>query len=681
MSHRVGVDIGGTFTDLVLAGPKNGQVVVKKVPSTPPDFARGVLDGLEKLGVPVEELSLISHGTTVATNAVLEKKGARTGLITTKGFRDVLEIRRADRGALYDYWWRPPDPLVPRRNRLEVRERIRFDGSILEPLLETDVRECAATLRARGVESVAICFLNSFVNPLHELRAQEIVRAELPDVYVCTSSGILPEILEFERTSTAVANAYVGPVMNAYLADLEKRLHEAGYRHEIFIMGSSGGMMSTEQAREIPVTTALSGLAAGVMAGAAIAEQSGLSNLITMDIGGTSSDIALINDFIPRMTTEWFIEFGVPIRLPAVDIQTLGSGGGSIAWIDPGHALHVGPQSAGALPGPVCYDQGGTEPTTTDAQLVLGRLRSDVWEEQYGWRLNETAARRAMADRVGVPLGLGAIDAAEAIIQVTVNNLVEAIRLISVERGYDPRQFVLCAYGGAGPMYAADIARSLGIPEVVIPIHPGVTSALGLLQVDFKQNLMRSVLMPEDSIDVDAIDGHFADLEARARERLLETGVSADQVRLRRLADVRYFGQSKSMTVGVASEKFGKVELEQLIATFNREHQREYGYTMPEHIARIEIANLRIEATGDVVKLFPRPGANELNEDAVRERSVHFPGVGFVPTKIRQRAGLRTGQTLRGPAIVEQSDTTTVIPPDCEARVDDFGHLVLKIGC
>lgn len=679
MSYRVGVDIGGTFTDIVLADA-NGDVIVEKVPSTPPNFAEGVIAGLKKLPVPIEDLTFFSHGTTAAVNAILEKKGARTGVITTRGFRDVLEIRRADRGALYDYWWRPPEPLVPRRNRLEVRERVLFDGSIYEELHEDDVRRAAAILRARGVEAIAICFINSFVNPTHEERARAILQAELPDVYVCTSSEILPEILEFERTSTTVANAYVGPIMSTYLADLTERLRGEGYAHDILIMGSSGGVMSVDQAREVPVTTAISGLAAGVMAGAAIAEQAGVSNLITMDIGGTSSDIALINDSTPRMTTEWFIEFGVPIRLPAVDIHTLGSGGGSIAWVDAGGALHVGPQSAGAVPGPVCYAKGGTEPTTTDAQLVLGRLSVDLWEAQYGWRLDEEGARHTVQTRIGDTFGLDAVEAAEAITRVTVNNLVEGIRLVSVERGYDPRQFALCAYGGAGPMYAADVARSLGIPTVIVPVPPGVTSALGLLQVDLKQDLMRSMLMPEGAIDRAAIDSRYNQLEAQANAHLQDAGVSSDRVRMKRLADVRYFGQSKYMTVEVSSGPFDEDRLAELIATFNAEHKREYGYTMPDHIARIEIANLRVEAVGRVDKVYPRAGSNGHAGEAVEERPVHFPETGFVPTKVFRRSDLHPGTRFSGPAIVEQTDATTVIPPGCNVSVDEFGNLILQVG-
>jgi N-methylhydantoinase A len=674
---RVGVDIGGTFTDLVMIDG-DGRVVVDKVPSTPPHFARGVIDGLSKLPVRIDELDFFSHGTTAATNAILEKKGARTGLITTAGFRDVLEIRRADRGSLCDYWWRPPPPLVPRQLRREVRERIAFDGSVLEPLQEEDVLRAVDFLRGHGVEAIAICMLNSFVNPEHERRAQKIVTAHWPEVFVCSSVDVLPELLEFERTSTTVANAYVGPVISRYLTDLEDRMHERGFADDIFIMGSSGGMMTTGQAERLPVATAVSGLAAGVMAGATIARDAGLENLITLDVGGTSSDIALIHRHTPRITTEWFIEFGVPIKLPAVDIHTFGAGGGSIAWIDAGGALQVGPQSAGAAPGPACYGTGGTEPTTTDAQLLLGRLNTSLWRERYGWDLDVAAAERAVSDRIAAPLGLTTVEAADAILRVMVNNLVQGIRLVSIERGYDPRVFALCPFGGAGPMYGIDIAMELAIPQVVVPLHPGVTSALGLLQVDLRQDLMRSALMTEGAVDLARLSSLYNELEREAHGLLEHAGVDEKRRRLVRQADVRYFGQSKYITVPAAEGPVDAALVQRLIQAFSDEHKREYGYTMPSHIARVEIANVRLAAVGGVDK--PQIAHSPLQGDPSApgsEREVYFTGHGFVLTPVYWRDALTKGQTVRGPAIVEQADSTTVIVPGWQSASDAVGNLRL----
>lgn len=680
MVFRVGIDIGGTFTDLVLID-EAGRVAVDKVPSTPPHFDQGVIDGLAKLQVPITELDFFSHGTTAATNAIIEKKGARTGLITTNGFRDLLEIRRADRGSLYDYWWRPPPPLVPRQLRREVRERIAYDGAELEPLHEEDVLAAIAFLRGHEVEAVAICFLNSFTNPAHERRARELVAEHWPEVFVCASVDVLPELLEFERTVTTVANAYVGPVMSRYLGDLAERMTAGGYRHDIFIMGSSGGMMTTQQAEKLPVATAVSGLAAGVMAGATIAAEAGLQNLITLDVGGTSSDIALIHEHTPRITTEWFIEFGVPIKLPAVDIHTLGAGGGSIAWIDAGGGLQVGPRSAGAIPGPVCYGHGGTEPTTTDAQLLLGRLNTELWRERYGWDLDQGAAERAVHERIADPLGLSVIDAADAILRVTVNNLVQGIRLVSIERGYDPRTFALCPFGGAGPMYAVDIAVELAIPEIVVPLHPGVTSALGLLQVDLRQDLMRSALMVEGEIDLAQLGCLYDELEREAHNLLQQAGVAVERRRLDRQADVRYFGQSKYITIPVPAGAVDATFVANLIETFNHEHEREYGYTMPPHIARVEIANVRLAAVGAIDQ--PRVGHDlPMGEPSppVSRRQVYFTGSGFLETPVYDRDTLTREQVIAGPAIVEQADSTTVILPGWQATLDDIGNLRLCRG-
>lgn len=679
MTARVGIDIGGTFTDIVMID-ETGNVVVDKVPSTPPHFANGVINGLEKLPVSIKDLTFFSHGTTAATNAIIEKKGAKTGLITTKGFRDVLEIRRADRGSLYDYWWRPPDPLVPRPLRREVRERIAFDGQVLDPLAEEDVLAAIEFLRGHRVEAIAICFLNSFTNPVHELRTKALVETHWPDVFVCTSAEILPELLEFERTSTTVANAYVGPIISRYLTDLEHQMRNRGFREDVFIMGSSGGMMTATQAERLPVATAVSGLAAGVMAGAEIAKQTGTENLITLDVGGTSSDIALIHQSDPRVTTQWFIEFGVPIRLPAVDIHTLGAGGGSIAWIDAGGALRVGPQSAGAIPGPVCYDNGGTEPTTTDAQLVLGRLSMDLWRERYGWDLDQAAAEHAIMEKIGKPLGLSAVEAADAILRVTVNNLVQGIRLVSIERGYDPREFALCPFGGAGAMYAIDIARELGIPEIVVPLHPGVTSALGLLQVDLKQDLMRSALMVQGAIDLARLAALYEELETEANDLLAHADVPTERRVILRQADVRYFGQSKYMTVSVPDGPVDEALVTQLIENFSHEHKREYGYTMPPHIAQIEIANVRVAAIGQIDRPAITPPLDAAADPGSSQcRDVFFAGHGFVPTPIIDRRRLQRGERVDGPAILEQPDATTVIAPDWNATPDEFGNLNVSV--
>jgi N-methylhydantoinase A len=670
----VGVDIGGTFTDVVVVAP-DGGVRIAKSSSTPPNYSQGVLDGLEKLGIAGTEIGRFAHGTTAAINAILTKTGAKTGLITTQGFRDILEIRRGDRGDLFNYWWRPPEPLVRRPDRRGARERIAFDGSVIEPLAEEDIVEAVEWFRARGVQSIAICFLNSFLNGAHERRAAEIVRELWPEAYVCASVDIVPEILEFERTSTTVANAYVGPIMEGYLGDLRSRLRDSGYEDEILVMASSGNVMTIDTALEVPVTTATSGIAAGAMAGAALAENVGRPNLLTLDVGGTSSDIALIWEGRPRLTTQWDIEFGIPIRLPAIDIHTIGAGGGSIAWVDAGGVLNVGPASAGADPGPACYGRGGTKPTTTDAQVVLGRMNLDHWKQLYGWDLDVAAAEKAITEAVAEPLGLDLVDAAQAVLDITVNNLVEAIRLVSVERGYDPRQFALAPYGGAGPMYGVEVARALEIPEVVVPPAPGVTSALGLLQVDLAVRLQRSALVSATDTDAAQMEQWFAELEQEARAKLSPSGDAEPQIL--RQVDVRYFGQSQYMTIDVPAGRWDDAATQAAVDGFSAEHEREYGYTMPPHISQVEFANLRVVAEVPIDKAQIRPAAAA--ELAQGSRRAYFRDAGFGDVPTYQRDTLAAGQTVDGPALIEQVDSLTVLPPGVQARVDDHGHLVIKV--
>jgi N-methylhydantoinase A len=670
----VGVDIGGTFTDLVVVD-SGGEVRIAKVASTPPDYAVGVTQGLEKLGVAGTTITRFAHGTTAATNAILTKSGAATGLLTTRGFRDVLEIRRANRGDLFNYWWRPPKPLVTRQDRLQVTERIGFDGAVVNELVENEVAQAIESFRARGIKSLAICFLNSFVNGAHERRVKEIVEEMWPDVYVCASVDIAPEILEFERMSTTVANAYVGPTMEAYLGALLSNLRSAGYAGEVLVMASSGNVMTIAAALEAPITTATSGIAAGAMAGAALSEVVSRPNLITLDVGGTSSDIALIREGRPRLTTEWFIEFGLPIRLPAIDIHTIGAGGGSIAAVDAGGVLHVGPASAGAVPGPACYGRGGDKATTTDAQALLGRLDLDRWHELYGWQLDVESAERAVA-RVGDALGVPTVEAAAAILDVTVNNLVEAIRLVSVERGYDPRDFALAAYGGAGPMFGVDIARELEIPEVIVPPMPGVTSAIGLLQVDLAVRAQRSVLMVEDALDVAEINRLFGVMEEESTTRV--SGGGETEPTVSRQVDVRYFGQSRYLTVDAPGGEWTDVEIATVIGAFSKEHEREYGYTMPPHVSKIEFANLRVVAELKVDRARPRLAFSPT--ESVCRREVYFKGAGFLETPVYQRSAMPPGTVIDGPALIEQTDSTILLPPAAQGTVVEGGSLVIRVS-
>jgi len=680
VSYRVGIDIGGTFTDVVVVD-EQGSTKTAKVPSTPWDYAQGIIDGLQAAAVEPEHISSLHHGTTIATNTVVQRTGARTGLITTKGFEGVLEIGRADKEQIFNYWWRPPKPLAHRLHRIGVSERVDFEGAIVEALDEDEVRSAIKLLKAGGIESIAVCCLNSFVNPAHERRIREIVEREWDDVFVCTSFEVMPEIREFERCSTTVVNAYVGPPVERYLKSLERRLQEAGYPGNVLVMNSAGGVMTADSSRQLPAGTALSGPAAGVMAGVGIAGDTGYKNLITLDVGGTSSDVALISNGMPRIAHEWHLGFNIPVRLPAIDLHTVGSGGGSIAWIDGGGSLRVGPRSAGARPGPVCYGLGGTSVTLTDAWLVLGYIDPQFWLSRYGWSLDLQSAQKAIEEQIASPLGLSVERAAHAIHMVTVNNLTQAIHLISVQRGYDPRDFKLVSFGGAAPLLAVESARELGIPQVVVPLAPGVTSALGLLQSNIRLSAMRCVLMREDHADVSTLDSAYAALCDDIATKLHHEKVPPERTWLIRQADVQYYGQSTYLTIDLPEGEIDPDMLRLVFQRFAEEHQREYGYTMPSEVAQAEIANIRVIGEGaiDKAQLRPRDGVMGRRLDGVRTRHVYTAEQGFTPADIFDRWQLAPGSTLSGPAIVAQEDTTTWLPPGSTAHVDAHANLILTV--
>ncbi len=472
-----------------------------KVPSTPPRFDIGVVEGVEALGIAPEEVETLFHGTTVTTNAVITKTGAPCAVVTTHGFRDILEIRRANREELYDILWDPPAPLVPRRHRLEVVERVDYAGNVVEPLVESSVRDAARKIAARGLTSAAVCLINAHMNPAHERRVREILLEEIPDLHVSLSTDILPEPPEFERTATTVANAYCAPVLRTYMDALEVRLAESGFASDIvLVMHNGGGTMTTDYARGVPVKTLNSGPAAGVIAGAAVAEACGRTNVVCFDMGGTSADIAVVRDGHPQLTTTFDLEWGMPIRFPSIDVISIGAGGGSIAWLDGAGYPRSGPQSAGADPGPACYGKGGSEPTNTDAHLVLGRVSNDSFLDGR-MRLDVGLARQALETRLAEPLGLELEDAAEGVLRIANANMVKAIRLMTVERGFDPREFSLVAFGGAGPLHAVDLARELQMPEVIVPAFPGVTSAMGLLFVDPLDDFSWAYVRRQDELD------------------------------------------------------------------------------------------------------------------------------------------------------------------------------------
>jgi N-methylhydantoinase A len=658
----IGVDTGGTFTDFVVLW--NGELRVHKVLSTPANPAEAILRGLEQLEVGAD-LGALVHGSTVATNAVLERKGVRTGLITTAGFRDVLEIGRQTRPRLYSIRVERDPPLVGRELRVEVTERLDERGEVMIPLDTNSVDEAIAALRLAGAESVAVCLLFSFANPAHERAVVAAARAA--GFHVSASFEVLPEFREYERTSTVVLNAYVAPIMDRYLGELQASLPDGA---PLRIMQSNGGSISAATARREAARTLLSGPAAGVVGAAYVAEASGFERSITFDMGGTSTDVALIDGGITE-TSDGNIG-GYPTRLPMIDIHTVGAGGGSIAWFDTGGALRVGPRSAGADPGPAAYGRRGVEPTVTDANVALGRLIPEAFLGG-GMTLQVEAARDAVG-RIARRLGSTVEEAALGMVRIANANMEAAIRVISVERGHDPRRFALVAFGGAGPLHACELASALRIPRVLMPSTPGVLSALGMLAADILKDYVRTVMVASDAAS-GVVEPVFAELEARGRAELRTEGVAPEHTVIERYLDLRYVGQSYELVVPYAGDLPGA------IAGFHGAHERRFGYSDPAE--RVQVVNVRLKARGladrpTIARLPVEPDAKATPSET---RTVVFAGDGGAEshqTPIFDRTTLNPGAVIEGPAIVTQYDTTTVLPPGWRATVDAVRSLVAE---
>ncbi len=685
MTYRVGVDVGGTFTDIVLFDAQKNAMSYVKTPSTPKNQALGVEQGIAKVArrevVEPSAIAFLAHGTTVATNALLERRGVRCALITTWGFRDVLQIARQDRPKLYDWRAHRPEPLVPRHLRFEVAERMLHTGEVLVPLDEASALKAILAAKAEGVTAVAICLLHAYANPAHERRLAALVREHFPAAEVSISSEILPEFKEYERLSTTVVNAYVMPIMRAYLTSLEDRVRSIGVRAELHIMQSNGGIMTARAAGEKSVRTVLSGPAAGVLGAVSLARQAGFENVLTVDMGGTSFDVCLTHRGAIRYTKE--SEIGqLPIKVPMIDIHTLGAGGGSVAWIDLGGALRVGPHSAGADPGPACYGHGGVEPTVTDANVVLGRLDPDYF---LGGdiRLDREAAHRAIDQRIAMRLGLTVEQAAEGIVRVINATMAKGMRVVSVEKGFDPRDFVLVAFGGGGPVHAADLARELGAPEVLVPIAPGVTSAVGLLMADFRYDFSATYMGVLDGRGSEALMRLYADLERQALEQMAREHVPHDLVALSRSAEVRYRGQGFELDVVVPTGVLDPAALERVRDEFHRLHKQHYGYAMVDE--EVMVVNVQVTALGQIAK--PQlnreplvPARDDLLTVAVKGRRAMFVDGATLSATVYDRARLAPGAILNGPAIVEQADSTTLLMPEDAARVDGFRNLIVRVG-
>lgn len=679
MGQLIGIDIGGTFTDL-FAVDDSGLLREAKVPSTarPTD---GILAGLAELGVELNRVERLAHGTTIATNALVEKRGARSALVTTSGFRDQLEIRRTNKGDLYDLAWRPPKPIVRRANRLEVRERVLVDGSVERAPEPEDIERIIRIVRKREIESIGIVFLHSYVNAAHEQEVKEQLAAALPDVYIAASSDVVQEYREFERTATIAANVYVAPVMSRYLAELQSAMRDRGLGRDVVVMQSNGGLASLETVREVPARTVASGPAAGAIAMAYLAEQTGHPNLVGLDIGGTTADVSVVWKGEPRWDNRTVVEFGLPILFPAIEIVSIGAGGGTMAWIDAAGKLRMGPASAGARPGPACYDAGGTEPTSTDAQVVLGRL--DPRSLLAGrLEIDPELAAQAIEERVATPLGLGLHEAAHGMIRIMTDTMMRTMRLVSVERGHDPRDFALCAFGGGGPMYAPDLARELGIPRVIVPPVPGVFSAYGMLAADMVEDASRSVILAQSAIEPERLEQQFAELEERILARYRRDGVALEEVDLQRHAEIAYAGQTHATTVSLLPDRpIDDEVVAAMIATFHTLHERRFRHSDPD--SPIELMHLRVFGRHHLRKPIVSADAIACREDAPRgaTRPVYFEAAGgLVETPIHQRSDLVIEQPITGPAIIEQLDATTVIGPGMTAHRDEAGNLIIDVG-
>ncbi|HWB47696.1 MAG TPA: hydantoinase/oxoprolinase family protein [Stellaceae bacterium] len=683
MAWRIGVDSGGTFTDVYLVDEASGRVAVWKVSSTPADpsqaVADGVSEGLAEIGGEAGDVAYFGHGTTVATNALIQHRGAPTGLITSDGFRDLLEIGRQKRPDLYDLQADKPLTLVGRPLRHEVPERLRHDGTVEIPLDEAAVREAVRALRAAGVDGIAVCFLYAFLDAAHEAAARRIAAEEFPEAFVCVSHEVAPEFREYERLSTTVVNAYLGPVMAFYIRGVADRLASLGVTATPHLTQSNGGVIGFDAAARLPVRTVLSGPSTGVVGAQVTARLAGIDDIITFDMGGTSTDVALMQGGEARLAREAVVH-GYPIKAPMLDIHTVGAGGGSIAYVDNGGLLKVGPRSAGADPGPACYGRGNDEPTVTDANVVLQTLNP---RELLGGRMTirrELAA--AAIDRLAAALGMDPMATAQGIISVVTANMARAIRVISVQRGHDPRDYTLVAFGGAGPLHAARLAGELEIRCVLVPRSPGILCAMGLLLADLRADFATTRLLPLSPSIIAEVETIVAGLRERCAGWFADEGIAAPDRRVALTADMRYAGQNYELSVPLPDGPITADTLNVLAAGFTATHQRLYGFIAEDE--PMQLVTFRAEATGIVRKAEfrpspdagPDPGAAECGR---REVWLKETG-GFVACPLYDRDRLGAGNRIAGPAIVEQVDATTLLPPGAVATVDPYLNLIVELS-
>jgi len=678
---RVATDIGGTFTDIVYI-EADGTVCFDKSHTTPPNFEQGVVHVIEKCPIDPQAIQDLTHGTTVVINALTERKGAKTGLITTKGFRDILEIGRGNRPDLFNFNFQKPESFVPRYLRLEVEERMDYQGNELVPLKEDDVKKCLEIFQKEGVEAIAVVYLHSYVNAAHEIRTEELIAELWPEAEVTASYSVSKEWREYERSTTAVLNSYVKPTAKKYIDRLYGMLEKMEIRCPKYIMQSNGGTTTFEKAKELPINMVESGPVAGVFGAAMLGKMLGEDKIIAFDIGGTTAKCSLVDGGEVKTTTEYRIERtgrfpGYPVRVPVVDIVEIGNGGGSIAWIDNTNSLRVGPQSAGALPGPVAYRKGGSEPTTTDANLVVGRLS----KKNFDMEVDLDQVQAVIEEKVGIPYGLDAEEAAMGIIRVANSNMLNALKLVSVRKGYDPREFALVAFGGGGPMHAASLARELNIKKVIIPLAASVFSAWGMLMTDLRSDDIQTYNARLIDPDYEAIKSEWRKLEEKAYRDNAEKGVARANIYFVHYLDMRYIGQDHTVKVRVPGEDMSPENLGTFIEAFHKEHELNYSFRLDD--SGVEIVNLHLASFGRVEKvpiktLEAKPYT--LDEAVLEIRPVIFEGTGKIDTVVYAREKLSPGMQVAGPAIIEEVSASTVIEPGMTAKIDDFGDIIIETG-
>ncbi len=680
---RVGVDIGGTFTDFV-GMEDDGKIIISKFSTTPAELTEGVQSCFSKAGLhKLSDIEQILHGSTTAINTIIQRVGAKTALITTRGFRDVYEIGRCNRPDPWNLFFHRARPLVPREWRVEVSERMTATGDVLVPLNGAELAEIVALLKREKFEAVAVCFLHSYQNPMHEQQVGKILRRELPGVFVTLSHELIREIREYERTSTTVLNAYIGPVVTSYLDRLDKRMKNLGFQGALLVMQSSGGAMSVEVAKQQPILTTESGTASGVIGACYLAQLMDLPEVVAFDMGGTTAKTSLIhNKTVPTAQGLYVGGYneGQPILGPVVDIYEIGAGGGSIAWVDEFGALSVGPKSAGADPGPACYGQGGAEPTVTDANLLLGRLNAKNF---LGGQmpLDEELARIAMKSRIADSMGMKVYEAADTILQIVVNSMSLAVRKISVEKGIDPRDCSILAFGGAGPLHAAGVAKMLSIPKVIIPQMPGNFSAIGMLVADLRHDYLQTYLHELRSADIRKIINYFREFERQGKATLLAEGAHPDTISHSLRLDLRYRGQDHVLAVPVTFAELEAGGVDDFIARYDRTHKEIYGHAAPGE--EVEMVNLKLVATGWPQRerpVFFKPIPEHTGNPETSWRQVYWGSAqGWLNTAIYRREQLGAGFTIKGPAIVEEFASTTVVLPGSSLTPDKLGNLIMEV--